>query len=105
MQIVIPSSYCNLIKPFQFWSVFLLEFGDNPLPRWQDRFIISGSSDRCHVSSDNESVTSLGSLFNDLVTVIFSSGRDAKCTLLQLEVLPLVRSLRINEINCFLSNQ
>lgn len=77
MQIVITSSFYNLIKSFWFLNVFLLEFVDNPLPFWQDRFIISGSSDRCHVSSDNESVTSLGSLFNDLVTVIFSSGRDA----------------------------
>lgn len=89
MQIVITSNFCNLIKPFHFWNVFLLEFMDNPLPFWQDRFIISGSSDKCHVSSDNESVTSLGSLFNDLVTAIFSSDRDAnvpncslKCCLL-----------------------
>lgn len=77
MQIVITSNFCNLIKPFQFWNVFLFEFMDNPLPFWQDGFIISGSSDRCHVSSDNESVTSLGNLFNDLMTVIFSSARDA----------------------------
>lgn len=71
MQIVITSNFCNLIKPFQFWNVFLLEFMDNLLPFWQGRFIISGFSDRCHVSSDNESVTSLGSLFNDLVTNFF----------------------------------
>lgn len=67
-----------------------------PLPIWQDRFITSGFSDRCHVSSDNESVTSLGRLFNDVVTIIFSSGRDANGIVLQLEVLPLVLSLRTN---------
>lgn len=74
---------------------------DNPLPVWQDRFITSGFSDRCHVSSNNESVTSLGRSFNDVVTTIFSCGRDANAIVLQLEVLPLVLSLRTNNTNCF----
>lgn len=89
MQTVITNNFCNVIKPLLFWNMFLLEFLDNPLPFWQGKFIISGFSDRCHVSSDNESVTSLGSLFNDLVSVIFSSGGAAnvpycslKCCLL-----------------------
>lgn len=62
---------------------------DNLLVVWQDRYTTSGFSDGYCVLSSNDSVTSFGRLFNDLVTRIFSSGRDTNVLVLQIEVFPL----------------